>query len=161
MSVQASDIVCYGAASMPQDDASGAGGAIDTTTIVVPSSASLFNAFGGSFVDYVSANNGDTMNVTVTGRDSQGRIISETKALNGTTLVPGAVAFSVILKVVLASAAAGVVTLTKHTGGATLTTFPVGVTTVRRLFYAAYANAAGGASIVRYEKFFVKNTNGS
>ena len=159
MSVTAAELIYYGAANVPQDDASTAGGAIDLTTIVVPTSASLFNATGGSFVDYVSSNVGDTMNVTVTGRDAQGRIISETKALNGTTLVNGAVAFTSILKIVIASVAAGTVTITKHTGGATITTIAAGVTTVRRMFYAAAANAVGGATKVLYEKLFAKNTD--
>lgn len=161
MSVTAAEIIFYAAASMPQDDVSTSGGAIDTTTVVVPTSAALFNALAGSFLDYVSANAADAMNVTVTGRNAAGAIVTETKALNGVTLVNGAVAFASIEKIVLASAAAGVVTVTKHTGGATVTTLAAGVLTVRRLFYAAAADPASGGVEVRYEKFFIKNTDGT
>jgi len=161
MSVTAAEIILYGSANMPQDDVSTSGGAIDLTTQIVPTSASLFNALAASFLDYVSSNAGDAMNVTVTGRNAAGSIVTETKALNGTTLVSGAVAFQSIEKIVIASAAAGTVTITKHTGGATVTTIVAGVTTMRRLFYAAAADPASGATQTRYEKFFIKNTDGT
>jgi hypothetical protein len=160
MSVVATDLVYYASANMPEDNASPSGGAIDTTCRVVPDSASLFNALADT-IDYVSSSAGDTMNVTVTGRDAQGRIVQETKVLNGTTTVNGTVSFQSIEKVVVAAAHAGTVTLKKNTGAATIVALEPGVLTVRRLFYGAAADVAGGASRTFYEKFFVKNNNGT
>lgn len=160
MSVVVGDLIYYAAASMPQDDASTAGGAIDTAAVVVPTSASLFNSLADK-VDVVSANAGDTtQTVTVTGRLASGVIDTEVLALNGTTAVLCAKTFQSILKIVVSASHAGVVTCTKHTGGATITTIAVGILTVRRMFYNAIANPTGGTTKVFYEKLFVKNTNG-
>ena len=160
MSVTAAEIILFASASMPQDDVSPSGGAIDLTTQIVPTSASLFNALGGSFLDYVSSAAGDTtQSVTVTGRSAAGSIVTETKALNGTTLVNGAVAFQSIEKIVLSAGVAGTLTVSKHTGGATVGTLSGAGLTLRRLFYAAHADAASGGAEVFYEKFFCKNTD--
>lgn len=160
MSVTAAEIILYASANMPQDNVSTSGGAIDLTTRIVPTSATLFNSLGDT-LKYVSSNAGDTMNVTVTGRNAAGAIVTETIALNGTTVVNGAVTFQSIEKVVIASAHAGTVTLTKTTGGATVTTIESGVLTIRRLFYAAAADPSTGGTQLFYEKFFIKNTDGT
>jgi hypothetical protein len=103
-----------------------------------------------------------TMNITVTGRNAAGAIVAETKALTGTTPTAGTTAtFERILKVVLASTAAGTVTVRRATGDTTIATMEAGITSIRRLFYDSAADASGGSSRAFYEKVFVKNTNGS
>lgn len=158
MSVGSTDLVFYGSANMPEDNESTAGGAIDTTVRVIPDDASLFNAPGG-LIEMVSDNGADTMNVTITGRTSTGQIVAETKALNGTTAVDFTTTFERILKIVLASAAAGEVLIRQDGGGDTIVTIESGVTTIRRPFYNVSSDAAGGASRDFYEKIFLKNNN--
>jgi len=160
MSVTATEIILYAAANMPQDDVSTSGGSIDTSTRIVTTSASLFNALADK-LNYVSSNSGDTMNVTVTGRNAAGSIVSETIALSGTTLASGSTVFQSLEKIVIAAAHAGTVTVTKNTGGATVAAIESGVLAIRRLFYGAAADASSGGTQTRYEKFFVKNTDGT
>lgn len=160
MSVVSTDLVFYGSANMPENDTDPAGGAIDTAVRVIPNSATLMNAPGG-LIEMVSSNAADTMNVTVTGRNAAGSIVSETKALDGTTAVDFVATFERILKIVLASAAAGTVTIRQDGGGTTIVAVEAGVTTIRRPFYAVGADVAGGAARVFYEKIFLKNNNGT
>lgn len=161
MSVTAAEIILYGSANMPQDDVSTSGGAIDLTTIIVPTSATLFNALADK-LDAVSSNAGDnSQTVTITGRNAGGSIDTEVIALNGTTLVNGVKTWQSIEKIVVSGAHSGTITLTKHTGGAGVAALVSGVLTCRRLFYGAAADPGGGASQVRYEKFFIKNTDGT
>lgn len=158
MSVTAADLVIYGSANMPESDVGNAGGAIALTTRVIPNSASLMNAPGG-LIEMVSSNGADTMNVTITGRDSEGSILAETKALNGTTPVDFVGTFERIYKIVLASAAAGTVTVRQDGAGSTIVAIEAGVTTIRRPFYGVGADASGGSERIFYEKVFVKNNN--
>lgn len=157
MSVLAADIIIYGAANMPEDDISLTGGAIDTATKL------LFTDIAATdTVKLQSTNAGDTMNVTITGRDAAGAIVSEVKALNGVTLTTATTqTFERILKVVCASTPAGTVTITRTTGGTVIGTIEgaLGITTIRRMFYNSSADASGGSTRNYYEKGFIKNTN--
>jgi hypothetical protein len=156
MSVVAGDIKCYLAANMPEDDSSAVGGAIDT------SGRPLDDQFAAAAVcEFDSDDAGDTHNVTVTGRLADGSIDSEVIALNGTTAVQGSTSFERILKVVHAAGCTGTVTLAQGAGGTVRHTFAPGEDLARSLFYNASAEAAGGSPVVRYEKVFIKNTNGS
>lgn len=155
MSVVAGDLKAYQAANMPEDDTSTVGGAINTAGMVV------FTALAASdAVEAISDNAGDTMNITVTGRSAAGDIVSETKALNGTTVISLSTLGTIerVLKIVLASSATGTVTVRRDSGGATIIAIPAGITSVRRLFYDAASEAS---QTVRYEKIFLKNTNGT
>lgn len=157
MSVLATDLIVYGSANMPEANGTTSGGAIDLTCKIVFTDIAATDS-----VKFQSSNAGDTMNITVTGRSAAGAIVSETKALTGTTLTAATTqTFERILKIVLASVAAGTVTITRNTGGTTIATMEPGITSVRRLFYDAAADASGGASRDFYEKVFVKNTNGT
>lgn len=157
MSVSASDLIVYGSANMPEANGTTSGGAIDTTIKIVFTDISATDG-----VEFVSSNAADTMNITVTGRSAAGAIVAETVALTGTTPTTATTAtFERILKVVLASAAAGTVTVRKASDNVTIATMEAGITSVRRLFYDSAADATGGSSRDFYEKVFVKNTNGS
>ena len=156
MSISASELIVYGSANMPEANGTTSGGAIDATTKIVFTDIAATDS-----VEFVSTNAADTMNITVTGRNSAGVIVAETKALTGTTPTAATTAtFERILKVVLASVAAGTVTVRRATGDTTIATMEAGITSVRRLFYDAAADASGGSSRSFYEKVFVKNTNG-
>lgn len=88
MSVVASDIVIYGAAVMPDDDSTAdIGGGISGGS--EPLIRLAFNdiASAGN-IQAVSSSSGDTtQEITVTGRNSAGELISEAIALNGNTPV--------------------------------------------------------------------------
>ena len=155
MSITAAELIVYGSANMPEANGTTSGGAIDTAVKIVFTDIAATDS-----VIFVSSNAADTMNITVYGRSAAGSIVSETKALTGTTPTAATTqTFERILKVVLASVAAGTVTMTRSTGGATIATLEAGITSVRRLFYDAAADASGGSSRDFYEKVFVKNTN--
>ena len=153
MSVQASDLVAYQSANMPEDDTAACGGAISTAGIVTFTDIAATDQ-----VEAVSSAAGDTMNLTVTGCDAGGAIVSETQALTGTT----AITFSSLgaierfLKAELASAAAGTVTIRRATDDVTIAQLAAGVTSCRRLFYDA---ASEPTQTVRYEKFFFRNNH--
>ena len=95
MSVTANDVVIYGAASIAENDSDAHGGAIATTVRYIFGDAALANspiASGGDgTLRYNSTNNADSaVDVTVTGRNVGGSIVSETKALgNSGVLVTG------------------------------------------------------------------------
>lgn len=153
MSIVASELKAYQAANMPEDDTSLTGGAINTAGLV-----EFTDLAADDDLEALSDNAGDTMNLTITGRNPAGAIVTETKALTGTS----AVIFSNlgvierVLKIVLASAAAGVVTVRRSVAGATVVAIPVGKTSVRRLFYNS--SSESGAT-TRFEKFFMRNEN--
>lgn len=87
MSVLESDIIAYGAATMPDDDTTqNIGGAISSSTGLRRVVFSDIAANGNMQV--VSSASGDTtQTVTVHGRDAAGIAINETKTLNGQTPV--------------------------------------------------------------------------
>lgn len=159
MSVTAAELIFYGSASMPEDSSTTCGGAIDTTTYVIPSSATLWNTLNDT-VDYVSSAAGDTtQTVTVYGRLSTGSLTSEAKTLTGTTPVAGSVIFERIEKVVVSGAHTGTVTVSQHTGSVALAALPTGILTLRRPFYNVSADVSTGSARIFYEKIFSKDTD--
>ncbi len=154
MSIAASDIKVYGSQVMADDDTvTNIGGAIDTTKKV-----EFTDIDPTGTIEVSSDNSGDTtQTVTVTGRDSSGAIVSESKTLNGTTWVQFTTTFERILKAVLSGSATGTVTIREQGPGDNLITFEPGVLEVRRLFYNAAAPASGTRKY--YEKIFFKNTH--
>lgn len=157
MPVTASDIVYYGSQVMPEDELTlDIGGAIDLTTIVT------FTDMGGvpSLVEVESSNTGDTtQQLTITGRKPGGSIVSETKTLSGTTLVPFSTTWERFLKFELSGVAVGSVTVSIVGAGPTFAVFPPGVTTIRRPFYLASSDVLGGSAREYHEKIFVRNNN--
>jgi len=157
MPVQSSDIVAYGSAVMPEDDTTtNIGGAIDAATRVVFTDMQATGTVG-----VYSSDAGDTsQTVTITGRDSSGVIVTESLSLNGTTKVSGSQQFERILKITLSAAAAGTVTVEDNQATPNkIVDIEPGVTTIRRCFYGASADASGGSVRRFYEKIFVKNTH--
>lgn len=155
MPIAATDLKAYQSANMPENDTTTSGGAIVTTGLV-----EFTDLAANDDVEAVSDNVADTMTLTVTGRNGAGAIVSEAKALTGTT----AVVFSTLgvlerfMKAVLASAAAGTITIRRSPAGATVATLAPGKLSTRRLFYDS---ASESAITTRYEKFFWKNEHAS
>jgi len=161
MSLTPSQLVYYGCADVDETDGTTVGGAIDTTTLIVFSDPTTVNSLGTT-LKYVSTNTGDTTQmVTVTGRDSTGSIDTETKTLNGTTVVTGSVTFQRILKVVMSATAVGTVSIERSTDADVLAALPPGVKTVRRLFYDVSADTGTGSARNFYSKVFLSNTSGT
>lgn len=148
----ASDIVSYLSASMPESDATTSGGAIDTAGSPV-----FTDLAANDTLEALSSNAADTMNLTIVGRDAGKALASQTLALNGTTVVSFTTTLERFMKAVLASAAAGTITIRRAGGGATVATIAPGQTSVRRFFYDS---ASESAQTIRYEKLFLKNTHG-
>lgn len=123
MAILSTDLILYTSANMPDTDTGTNGGAID------PLRRPDFTQLAANDdLEAVSSNAGDTMNLTIEGRDAAGNVVSETKALTGTS----AVIFSTIsviervLKAELASAPAGSVTVRRSVAGATVRVIPAG-----------------------------------
>lgn len=152
MSILDTELKRYAAANRPEDDVSAGGGAIDLTcTLDVTQLAAT------DTLSLVSDNAGDTtQNVTVRGRDASGAIISDIKTLNGTTPVAVAGTMERFLTENMDAVAAGTVTLSRATGGATVAAMPSGVTDAAIQFINA---ASESGATTRYTKEFWKNTN--
>lgn len=152
MPLVATDLILYASASIPTDDDTTSGGAID------PKRRLLFTDVSGKTVRVVSDNAGDTQNCTVVGRTAAGTLVTETKALTGVTPVNFTETLDRILSIQLASDATGIITCTAQSGDAAICTIPAGERGVVRLFQNAESEDVPAA---RYEKVFLKNTHGS
>lgn len=154
MSISLSDLVWYNAANMPDDDVSVAGGAIDPLR-----RADFTQIVANDTIEAVSSSAGDTMNITVEARDAGGNVVAETKALTGTTPISFSVLGTVerILKVELASAPAGAITVRRTTGPTTIRIIPAG----ERGFAMFTRKAQSDPSVTKdyYSKVFLKNTH--
>jgi hypothetical protein len=151
MSILVADLVLYGAASRPEDDTSTTGGAIAVTARPLDSQFAA-----AATPECVSDDAGDTMNLTIVGRLASGAIVSEAKALTGTTPVVWTNSFERILKATLASAATGVVTIKQGVGGTVRHTFNAGELDC---FIHLQRAASSGSPETFYEKDFYKNTH--
>lgn len=155
MSIANTDLILYAAANTPEDDVATAGGAIDPLRRI-----DFTQLAANDDVEAVSDNAADTMNLTIYARNPAGAIVSEVKALTGTT----AIIFSTIgvvervLKAELASAPTGIITIRRSIGGATIRTIPAGERGFEIAFYDSKSETAGTD---RYQKVFYKNAHGS
>lgn len=157
MSVVASDLVEYHAATQSDVDGSTVGGAIDTLR-----RPDFTQVTAGDTVEAVSSSAGDTtQTLTVRARKADGTIVSETKTMNGTTAIvfSGNGAVDRILKVELSATCAGTVTVRKNSAGATYRTIPVGERGFSAVFREGSSSTSG--TVNYYAKTFWKNTNGS
>ena len=151
MSVVASDIVVYGTQNMPQDDLSTAGGAINSGIRVVFSDIS-----SNSIVYATSSSASDSGNLSVTGRDAAGILISESIGLSGTSTVSGSQVFERIIACNVDTVAVGDISISGATSIGSIYSNESGF---QRIFYDATANSLGGSDKTLYEKVFVKNNN--
>jgi hypothetical protein len=148
--IAASDLIYYASGNRPTNDTDVSGGAISLTSRFLDSQFSA-----AAVVALISDNAADTMNVTVVGRNAAGEVISEVKALNGTTEVLTTATFERIHSITLASAAAGTVLVKQGTGGTTRHSFAAGQLVAVIMFQRAAADPS--TTKTRYEKGYVKN----
>lgn len=167
MSVSPTDLVAYQSLNMPEDDSATSGGGINYAT---NSGIVVFTDVASSIAaTAISDNAGDTMSLTITGRNDGGEIVSQAQNLQGISRVTfnsftggaGGSTIERFLKAELASNQAGTVLITRNDGAtwtpiATLAPTPVPMVSVRRMFYDS---SSGPAPITRYEKFFFRNNN--
>ena len=137
MSVVASDIVVYGTQNMPQDDLSTAGGAINSGIRVVFSDIS-----SNSIVYATSSSASDSGNLSVTGRDAAGILISESIGLSGTSTVSGSQVFERIIACNVDTVAVGDISISGATSIGSIYSNESGF---QRIFYDATANSLGGS----------------
>jgi len=162
MSVTVDQIVVYGAANIAENNTSGHGGAIDTSKRYIFGDHLLANnpaASGGDgTLRYYSTNNADNgVDVTITGRNTGGSIVTETKTLaNSGVVQTGTQVFERILKVVTDAHNYDVLVIEPNTSSEVVT-IESGVTEVRRPFYNVSSDPNG--IITYYEKTFVRNNH--
>ena len=156
MPVLTTDIVVYGSALMPDDDAGlNIGGAIDLTTRI-----SFAPIVAVDQVEILSDNAGDTtQTVTLFGRNAAGELISDPVALNGTVLALSALTFERILKIVVSAAHTGNITIRDQDTDTEIVVIESGVLQIRRPFYGAAAEATGGAQRTYHDKVFFRNNH--
>ncbi|MHA2083027.1 MAG: hypothetical protein ACXABD_04675 [Candidatus Thorarchaeota archaeon] len=153
MSVTQSDIVFYSSQNMPQNDLSTVGGDINSGIRVVFEDISVTGLISAG-----SSDPSDSGNLTVTGRNSAGIILSENISLSGTTLVSGSQVFERILSCKTDYVVSGNVSVS---GTELVGIIYSNESGFERVFYDASANALGGADKTLYEKVFLKNNNQS
>lgn len=155
MSVVASDLVAYHAATQSDADGIAVGGAIDLLR------RPDFTQMGANdTLTAQSSSAGDTtQTVTVIARNAAGSVVSETKTLTGVTPITFSVLGTVerILSVELSATCAGTVTTNRTTGPTLVRTIPIG----ERGFSAIFrkTSSSTGGTVNYYAKFFWKNTN--
>ncbi len=153
MPIANTDLIEHAAASMPEDDVSTSGGAIDTAA-----RPDLTHLTANAVIAAIS-DGADVRTLTITGRLASGAIDTEAIVLTGAVEVVGAKTFERILKAVLsATDGARTVTVKQGAAGATRATIGPNETTRRLLFYDS-ASEAGATT--RYEKTFLKNNHGT
>lgn len=176
MAIVAADIIIYGAAAMPEtDSATPVGGAINRAIKIL--TLDMGDTGGTGQIDFVSDDAADTdQTIRITGRLADGSLVTEGPiTLNGTTPVTSASQnFERILKIEIRDVtdaavndAAGTITFTNAAGptiiataeGTTASVTGLAVTFIRRPFFAALAEDAGGSPVVLYEKVFVANNH--
>lgn len=93
----------YGCADMPEADGAAVGGAVDFSKILA-----FFDMVSAGDLDYVSDSASDTATkIEVAGRDATNAVQTETKTLNGTTIVAGTQSFARLLYGASSGAGAG------------------------------------------------------
>ncbi len=156
MAIASTDLIAYASANMPDADTGTNGGAIDTLRYV-----DFTQIAANDDIEVISSSASDTQNCTITARNAAGSIVTETKALTGTTAAIFATLGVVerVLTVELASVSIGTVTVRRSVAGATLRAIPPG----KRGFMALFRKAASDPSTQKdyYTKVFLKNEHGT
>lgn len=163
-SIVASDLVMYHAANnspagnfATQTDGVAGGGAIDTLR-----RPDFTQMTSNDTIQAISSAAGDTtQTVSIIARDSQGRVVTETKTLTGTSLITFSTLATVerILSVELSATCAGTITIRSTTGPGT--NFSRVIAIGERGFSAVFAKTSSstGGTVNYYTKAFWKNTN--
>lgn len=156
MPITNTDIVVYGSTVMPENDSvTNIGGSIDLTTLIV-----FTDITPAGTVEMISTSAGDTgMQMTLTGRGTNGIILTETLSVNGTNVVSFSNTYERFMKFSLSGVAVGTITVRKAGAGSTIATLPPGILKVRQPFYNAVADYSGGASREFHEKIFIRNNH--
>ncbi len=156
MSIVAGDLVLYCAVNMPVDSVSTVGGAIDPKR-----RADFTQLAANDDVEVISSAAGDTQNCTIVGRDATGAIVTETKALTGTSaaIFASLGVIERVLSVELASDAIGTITVRRSVAGATIRVIPIGERGFKAMFQQDSSDPLVQTDF--YVKLFWKNTHGS
>lgn len=151
MSIVATDLIAYSVASIPTDDVSTTGGAIDITRRPV------FTQFTSNAVVALISDGTDVRVATIVGRDATGAVVTENVTLTNAVEVLSVNTYERIQSINLASSSGTrTVTVKQGSGGTTVTTIPINEVG----FHMMFQNAASAvATQTRYEKMFWKNTN--
>ena len=154
MPIAASDLIAKCPLNRPEDDVATGGGGED-----VDNRPDFTQLAANDTLEMVSDNAGDTtQGVTVTGRDAAGAILSDTKTVNGLSVVAFTGTFERVLKVLMDADALGIVTIRRGSVGPTVRIIPIGERGFSGLFLQS--SSESGAT-TRYDKIFWRNDHGS
>ncbi|HEC75482.1 MAG TPA: hypothetical protein ENI26_14120, partial [Methylophaga aminisulfidivorans] len=134
MPIVAADLIAYAALLRPEDDVATSGGGQD-----IDNRPSFVQMAADGTVEMLSSAAGDTtQNVTVKGRDAAGAIITDTKLMNGITIVIFTGTFERVLSVLMDADAVGIITVQRTTGATLIADIPIG----ERGFTALFIDSA-------------------
>jgi len=153
------DLVAFASLNMPADEVATSGGGIDLDRRV-----DFTQIAANDTIEALSDNAGDTtQNLTIEARAPNGSVVSETKALTGTTPIAFSTLGTVerVLLANLSADAAGIVTVRRATGPVTIRVIPAGERGFLMMFRKSAADESGGSQRKFYEKFFWKNLHGT
>lgn len=151
MPIATTDLVLHASANRPIDDTTTSGGAIDALR------RASFTQMGANAQIALVSDGADTRQVTLTGRNAAGAVITENVNLNGAVEVLSVNTYERLHAVDAASAdGARTVTVKQGSGGSTLGTIPPN----ERGFVGTFLRSASESGAVdRYEKVFAKNAH--
>jgi hypothetical protein len=150
VSITAAELIAYSVASIPTDDVSTTGGAIDATKRPV------FTQIASAEKLKFTSSAADTRTVTIVGRDSTGASITENVTLNGTTPVVSTLTYERILSVIAGTTNGNTVTVVGNTSTTTFGTIPPSEVGFHMMFQNSFSTSS---TQTRYEKMFWKNTD--
>lgn len=154
MSILSTELIAYGAASRPEDDASTSGGAIDALN------RPEFTQWASGNKVSLTSDGTDTRSVDIKGRLATGVLTSETVVLTNASEVLSTNTYERVLYVrAQTTSGTRTVTIKEGAGGTTRGTIPINEKGVFAMFIASASSTSGVTD--RYEKIFWKNTNGS
>jgi len=150
VSILATELICYAPASIPTDDTSTTGGAIDLTRRPV------FTQFTAGAKLALISDGTDVRVATIVGRDATGAVLTEAVTLTNAVEVLSVNTYERIQSVNLgATSGSRTVTLKQGTGGTTIATIPINEVGIFMMFQNAFSTTG---TQTRHEKLFWKNT---
>lgn len=149
MPIATTDLVLHASANRPTDDTTTSGGAIDALR------RASFTQMGANAQIALVSDGADTRQVTLTGRNAAGAVITENVTLTNAVEVLSVNTYERLHAVDAASAdGSRTVTVKQGSGGSTLGTIPPN----ERGFVGTFLRSASESGAVsRYEKVFAKN----
>jgi len=159
MGVVATDFGYYLGASIPEDDASAVGGAVQDAASAGGARIPIFTDISATGTIEALSNGADARTLTTSYRRTSGLIVADVLQLAGTAPQASSQQCERFMKAELsAKDAARTVTIRKDSDDVTIAVLKPNFRSVHRMFYGAVSS---GSQKVLYEGFYIQNDNGA